>query len=135
MDSPSNGIAAPGALPLDAAVLRKMELESIAPFPEEIIIDGKSETWEKTIHKGDVVVAVYEFSPAVIKISEPFPYDEFVLVLEGTVRLSDMDDNTKTYKEGDIFLLPKGWMGTWDMPAKFREMVIIETKAWQEGEF
>ncbi len=126
--------AAPEILPLDADKLREMELERISPFPAEIVLKGKSENWEQVIHQGDFVVAVFEASPAVIDISGPFPYDEFVLVLEGQVTLTNIDGGKQTYNPGDTFLVPKGWLGTWDMPGKYREMIVIETKAWVESE-
>ncbi len=34
-----------------------------------------------------------------------------------------------TLKWGETFLVPKGWMGTWDMPVRYREMIVIETDA------
>ena len=112
-----------------------MELESIPPFPAEIVLEGESENWESVIHQGHFVVSVFEASPAVIDISEPFPYDEFVLVLEGEVTLTNVDGGKQTYKEGDTFLVPKGWLGTWDMPVKYREMIVIETDALLAEEF
>jgi uncharacterized cupin superfamily protein len=121
--------AAPEILPLDAGELRQMDLESVPPFPAELVLEGKSENWDSVIHQGQFVVSVFEASPAVIDVSEPFPYDEFVLVLEGTVILTSIDGGSQTYNPGDTFLVPKGWLGTWDMPVKYREMVIIETDA------
>jgi len=126
--------AAPEFLPLDVDQLRDMELERIPPFPAEIILNGESENWESVIHQGDFVVSVFAASPAIIDINEPFPYDEFVLVLKGEVTLTNADGGTATYKEGDTFLVPKGWMGTWDMPFKYREMIVIETDALLAGE-
>ena len=126
--------AAPEVLPLDVTELREMELESIPPFPAEIVLKGESKNWEQVLHQGDFVVAVFEASPAIIDISDPFPYDEFVLVLEGQVTLTNIDGEKQTYKPGDTFLVPKGWLGTWDMPGKYREMIVIETKAWVESE-
>jgi uncharacterized cupin superfamily protein len=126
--------AAPEFLPLDADQMRAMELESIPPFPAEIVLEGTSENWESVIHQGDFVVSVFAASPAIIDINEPFPYDEFVLVLEGEVTLTNLDGGTATYKEGDTFLVPKGWLGTWDMPYKYREMIVIETDALLAGE-
>ena len=126
--------AAPEFLPLDADQMRAMELESIPPFPAEIVLKGTSENWESVIHQGDFVVSVFAASPAIIDINEPFPYDEFVLVLEGEVTLTNLDGGTATYKEGDTFLVPKGWLGTWDMPFKYREMIVIETDALLAGE-
>jgi uncharacterized cupin superfamily protein len=127
--------AAPEFLPLDADELRAMELERIAPFPAEIILKGESENWEQVLHQGDFVVAVFAASPAIIDINEPFPYDEFVLVLEGEVTLTNVDGGMETYRQGDTFLVRKGWMGTWDMPVKYREMIIVDTQAWLAGEF
>jgi len=126
--------AAPEFLPLDADELRAMELESIPPFPAELVLEGESENWEQVLHQGDFVVAVFAASPAIIDINEPFPYDEFVLVLEGEVTLTNVDGGMETYRQGDTFLVPKGWLGTWDMPSKYREMIVIETKAWVESE-
>ena len=37
--------AAPEFLPLDADKLREMELESIPPFPAEIVLEGESRLW------------------------------------------------------------------------------------------
>jgi len=127
--------AAPEFLPLDADELREMELESIPPFPPEIVLEGESENWEQVLHQGDFVVAVFEASPAIIDINEPFPYDEFVQVLDGEVTLTNVDGETATYKQGDTFLVPKGWMGTWDMPVRYREMIIVDTQAWLAEEF
>jgi uncharacterized cupin superfamily protein len=121
--------AAPEFLPPNAEEMRAMELESIPPFPAGIVLEGTSENRESVIHQGDFVVSVFAASPAIIDVNEPFPYDEFVLVLEGEVTLTNLDGGTATYKEGDTFLVPKGWMGTWDMPFKYREMIVIETDA------
>ena len=86
------------------------------------------------LHQGDFVVALYESMPALIDVSDPFPYDEFVTVLEGEVILTSLSGEKQAYAVGDSFLVPKGWQGTWDMPVKFREMIVIETKAWVSDE-
>lgn len=127
--------AAPEFLTLDANEMRAMKLESIPPFPADVVLEGQSENWESVLHQGDFVVSIYAALPAIINISEPFPYDEFVLVLEGEVTLTNIDGGTQTYKVGDTFLVPKGWLGTWDMPVKYREMIVIETDALLAGEF
>jgi uncharacterized cupin superfamily protein len=127
--------AAPEFLPLDANEMQAMELESIAPFPAEIVLKGESENWESVLHQGDIVVSVFAASPAIIDVNEPFPYDEFVLVLEGEVTLTNVDGGTQTYKQGETFLVPKGWIGTWDMPVRYREMIVIETDALLAAEF
>ena len=110
--------------------LRQLELESISPWPDEMVLSGTNEHWQKVLHHGEYVVVVYEAMPAVIDISYPYPYDEYVQVLIGEVTLTDMDGNAQTFKAGESFNVPKGWMGTWAMPVKFREMIVVETKAW-----
>jgi uncharacterized cupin superfamily protein len=57
-----------------------------------------------------------------------------VLVLEGEVTLTSLDGEKQTYRVGDAFVVPKGWQRTWDMPYKFREMIIVETRAWVANE-
>ena len=120
-----------GILSLKPDELRQMELESIPPWPYEMVLSGTNEHWQKVLHHGEYVVVIYEAMPAVIDISYPYPYDEYVQVLTGEVTLTDLDGNAKTFKEGESFNVPKGWMGTWDMPRKFREMIVIETRAWK----
>ena len=127
--------AAPEFLPLDADELRDMELEVIPPFPSEIVIESESKNWESVIHQGDFVVSVFAASPAVIDINEPFPYEEIVLVLEGEVTLTNIDGGAQTYRQGDTFLVPRGGLGTRDMPVEYREMIIIETDALLSAEF
>lgn len=126
--------AAPVLLPLDPSELQKMELEKLPPWPKEMILEGKSEHWEKVLHNGDYVVALYEAAPALLDINYPFPYDEFVYVLGGELILTDTDGNKSTYGVGDMVNIPKGWMGTWHMTSHYRELIIIEAKAWAAAE-
>ena len=128
--SPSQALAAPEVLPLDADQLRGAQLESVPPFPAELVLAGKSEHWQSIVHQGEVVVAIYAAAPALLDISSPFPYDEFVLVLDGEVTLTHVDGDKATYKAGDTFLVPKGFMGTWEMRGDYRELIVVDTDAW-----
>ena len=121
-------------LGLDADQLRAMELESIPPWPDELVLSGTNKHWQKILHTGEFVVVVYESEAAVIDVSYPFPYDEYVLVLEGEVILTSTSGERQRYGVGESFLVPKGWTGTWDMPVKYREKIVVERKAWDESE-
>jgi uncharacterized cupin superfamily protein len=121
-------------LGLDADQLRKIELESIPPWPDELVLSGTNKHWQKILHTGEFVVVVYESEAAVIDVSYPFPYDEYVLVLEGEVILTSTSGEVQRYGVGESFVVPKGWMGTWDMPVKYREKIVVERKAWDESE-
>ncbi|KAA1192697.1 DUF861 domain-containing protein [Pseudohalioglobus sediminis] len=121
-------------LGLDADQLRAMELESIPPWPDELVLSGTNEHWQKVLHEGEFVVVLYESEAAVIDVSYPFPYDEYVLVLEGEVILTSTSGERQRYGVGESFVVPKGWTGTWDMPVKYREKIVVERKAWDESE-
>jgi uncharacterized cupin superfamily protein len=121
-------------LGLDADQLRAMELESIPPWPDELVLSGTNKHWQKILHTGEFVVVVYESEAAVIDVSYPFPYDEYVLVLEGEVILTSSSGESQRYGLGESFVVPKGWTGTWDMPVTYREQIVVERKAWDESE-
>lgn len=121
-------------LGLNADQLREMELESIPPWPDELVLSGTNKHWQKILHLGEFVVVLYESEAAVIDVSYPFPYDEYVLVVEGEVILTSTSGEKQRYGVGESFVVPKGWMGTWDMPVKYREKVVVERKAWDESE-
>ncbi len=78
--SPSQALAAPEVLPLDAEKLLRAQLESVPPFPAELVLAGKSEHWQSIVHQGEVVVAIYAAAPALLDISSPFPYQPVVKV-------------------------------------------------------
>jgi len=86
------------------------------------------------LHQREVAVSIYESTPALIDVKEPFPYGEFVLVLEGRVSLTHVDGIKPTFTVGEYFLVPKGWMGSWGMSMHYREMIVVETKAWHQTE-
>ena len=122
--------AAPEVLPLKTKAMQTMTLDSIPPYRAEDVLKGTGENWLNILHQGEVIVAIYEAKPALINIQNPFPYDEFVMVLEGQVMLTHINGQVQTYNKGDNFLVPKGFLGTWDMPELYREMIVIETKAF-----
>jgi uncharacterized cupin superfamily protein len=122
--------AAPEVLPLKTKAVQTMTLDSIPPYRAEDVLKGTGENWLNILHQGEVIVAIYEAKPALINIQNPFPYDEFVMVLEGQVMLTHINGQVQTYNKGDNFLVPKGFLGTWDMPELYREMIVIETKAF-----
>ncbi|HIE90022.1 MAG TPA: DUF861 domain-containing protein [Pseudomonadales bacterium] len=95
-----------------------------------MVLKGANVHWQKVLHQGEFVVTIYEALPALLDISDPYPYDEFVQVLEGEVTLTATDGEKWTYRVGENFVVPKGFTGTWEMPVKYREMIIVETRAW-----
>ena len=129
----TQGQTAPELLPLYLETVKKEPLDEIPPFPEDER-GGPQSNWMTVLHSGEVTVAVYESTPVLIEIKKPFPYDEYVHVLEGEVTLTDVDGNENTFKAGENFLVPKGFLGTWNMTSHYRELIVVETKAMLEAE-
>lgn len=38
------------------------------------------------------------------------------------------------FKQGDSLVVPKGYTGTWEMPEKFRELIVIDTDFLKDSE-
>ena len=128
-------IGAPAPVRLDAEKLAGLGLEEFEPFPEEIVLSGRSRHSYHTLFSGEEVVAeVYEAQPAKLKIDEPWPYDEFIYLLSGKLILTDAKGEVTEYVAGESLVVPKGFVGIWEMQGSFRELVVIEKKAYVRSE-
>jgi len=130
-------VDAPTPVRLDAEKLAGLGLEGFEPFPKEIVLSGRSKHSFHTFFSGEeVVVEVYEAEPAKLKIDEPWPYDEFIHLLSGKLVLTDSKGKVTQYVAGESLVVPKGFLGTWEMQGNFRELIVIEKKAYvrEEGE-
>ena len=77
-------------------------------------------------HAGKIMVSVYESGPAKVRI-EGLPYDEFVQILEGRLILTPDGGDSFEFMQGDSLVVPAGYTGSWEMPEKYRELIIINT--------
>ena len=126
--------AADAPVRIDPAVLAGQGLEALPPRDPAFTVsqqDDKSSF--KSVFEGDIVSAVFESSPAVLKIEDLW-YDEFIYILEGGLVLTGTDGVAHTFETGDYLVLPKGWSGTWEMVGEtFRELIVIETQTYLES--
>ena len=53
--------------------------------------------------------------------------EEVCVILEGRVRLTDLDGNAKEFGAGSTFVLPAGFKGTWETLAPVKKIYVI----WQ----
>ena len=128
-------IEAPAPVRLDTDKLAGLGLEEFEPFPKEMVLSGRSKHSYHTFFTGEeVVVEVYEAEPAKLKVDEPWPYDEFIYVLSGKLVLTDARGEVTQFVAGDSLVVPKGFVGTWEMQGNFRELVVIEKKAYERAE-
>lgn len=77
-------------------------------------------------HIGKITVSIYESEPDKVRIDD-MPFDEFVQILEGRLILTTDDGKSYEFKAGDSLMVPQGFKGYWDMPEKYRELIIINT--------
>ena len=84
-------------------------------------------------HTGKIMVSIYESEASSVRI-EGSKYDEFVQILEGRLILTPDGGEATEFKTGDSLVVPKGYVGSWEMPEKYRELIIIDTAYLEEGD-
>ena len=114
----------------NAADLNAMELGALPDIDWMPVESGSLRNAETVLFEGENIVSVWDAGPAKLRFETPNTYDEFVVVLKGELILSDNDGNSATYKKGDMFMLPKGFVGSWDMTEEYRELIVIDTVAY-----
>ena len=86
---------------------------------------GEPETSGITFFSGHGVdVGVWECTPGGWAIVDR-PNTETMMLLEGTVTITPADGEPVELTEGDVFVLPKGWSGRWDITETVRKFYII----------
>lgn len=55
--------------------------------------------------------------------------DEFCQLLEGVVRLTDAHGTVETYRAGDSFVIPAGFIGVWETVETIRKFWVIHQAA------
>ena len=115
---------------LSAGALSGFELEP-ADWPEE----RKNIRASHLYFGQELAVSVFESSPkeggemSSTNLTRNFPYDQFVLVLSGKAVLTDEEGEAQTFVQGDTFVIPKGFSGTWEEVGVFRELVVVIKEA------
>jgi len=123
------------AVHMDPEKLAGINLPAEEPFiaPEDLI-EGSHEPRGEVLFYGEQLIAeVYQDNAATFDYSDPFTFDEFVLILSGKLILTGPDGVSQEYVAGDTLVVPKGFTGTWKMVGNYRELVIIEREAYEEA--
>ncbi|PWW03782.1 hypothetical protein DFR52_101470 [Hoeflea marina] len=63
-------------------------------------------------------------SEAYTEFYESYPCDEFMCVLSGSVTI-ESDSFSQTYRQGDAFLIPKGFRGFWRQTEAMQKYYVI----------
>ena len=54
-----------------------------------------------------------------------YAVDEVMVMVEGRLRLTDASGRTEDLSAGDMFFLPKGWAGRWDVLEDMKKIYFI----------
>jgi uncharacterized cupin superfamily protein len=103
----------------------------IAP---EDVLEGSHRPRGEVLYQGkELIMEIYEDDPATFAITDPFPFDEYVLVLSGKLILTDAGGQVQEFVAGDSLVVPKGFTGVWKMLGNYRELVAIGTEAYENA--
>jgi uncharacterized cupin superfamily protein len=113
--------------------LNTMKLNVLPEIDWMTVESGSRHNSETALFDGDNIVSVWEGGPAKLVFDAPTTFDEFVVVLEGDLIISDNSGNKVTYKPGDMFMLPKGFEGSWEMTSKYRELIVVDSALYKDS--
>lgn len=104
-------------------------LETLVPWPAEMqlvpLVSHRVIQW----YTGPKLSCmVYDADDGLLKFTD-LPYDEHVVVLNGTATLTSLDGKVEVFNKGDVFVAPKGWCGTWQLSGQYRELICFETES------
>jgi len=105
------------------------------PFmPQDKGLEGFHKPRSAMLFRGDeLIIEVYEDEPGTFAITQPFPYDEFVMVVSGKLILTDAAGQVQEFVAGESVVVPKGFTGIWKMEGNYRELIAIERTAYDNA--
>ena len=125
----------PSPVRMNPGKLAGVDLTAGEPFiaPEDIL-EGSHQPRGDYLYSGkELIVEIVEDGPATLAIVEPFPVDEYVMVMSGKLILTDADDQVQEFVAGDSLMVPKGFTGTWQMLGNYRELIVVERESYENA--
>ena len=127
--------AAPSPVKMSPDRLAGVGLSPGEPFiaPEDILEGNHRPRGDSLFRGKELIVRVYEDDPATFAITRPFPVDEFVLILNGKLILTDANGKVQEFIAGDSLMVPKGFSGTWQMLGNYRELIVVDRGSYENA--
>ena len=101
--------------------------------PEDVLEGSHRPRGEMLYHGKELIMEIYEDDAATYAVTDPFPFDEFVLVLSGKLILTDAGGQVHEFAAGDSLVVPKGFTGIWKMVGNYRELIAVGTAAYEKA--
>ena len=117
---------------LDGLGLTPTDLSEPDPADDNVTSDAPIENSSHIFHTNKIMVGVYEAAPGKVHI-ESARFDEFVYILEGRLILTPDHGGRYEFEKGDSLIVPMGYTGHWEMPEKYRELIVIDTTYMAEA--
>lgn len=123
--------AAPKMVVIEKADLEGKGLPMLEPLAGEIMISGNPENWSKYLYIGQVGVGIWQSGAVKMRLNgNTQVLDEFFTVLEGSVLVTPQGGKAKTFSVGDSFVIPKGFVGTWETTDTYRHLAVVNPAAY-----
>jgi uncharacterized cupin superfamily protein len=125
------GAVRAGAEPRDIARLDRAAKPTVpGRYPPEMVVKGDGafdgsyiEAPGYRSEDRKFSVALWESGPGILR-TDSYPHDEYCLVLDGHLIVTNRSGTTEEFGPGDTFVIPKGWAGTWNMTTKFKKQYV-----------
>lgn len=110
------------------AVQRLAEGVGTKVVPARGDYDDASEKWSEaeyrpTLHGTRSLAGYWTGEPGWVAIDE-WPYNEVCVILDGRVAIEDADGERVEFGEGEAFLVPAGFRGTWHTLRPTRKVFV-----------
>lgn len=95
-------------------------------FPsEKYAVPGKPvpEAGSNMSYGGSLRTGIFAGGPGVIRLQD-WPDDEEVVLVSGHLVIVSDDGKSSSFGPGDVFVIPKGFNGTYEMKDKMKEIYI-----------
>ena len=101
-----------------------------AKYPNDMVVKGDgvfdgsyTDLIEYRSTDRKFTVALWESGPGILK-TDGYPHDEYCLVLEGHLIITNQSGRREEFGPGDTFVIPKGWVGTWNMTTRLKKQKV-----------
>jgi uncharacterized cupin superfamily protein len=119
-------------IPLNDLMKSPDGFKTLPPWPRDMVKWGDKHHAMREVFVGEFAVDIYEASDGLVVLKDQ-PYDELVRVVHGECILTPDGGKPMHFKSGDLFIVPKGYSGSWEGRGGFRELIVVETKAYKRA--
>lgn len=98
-------------------------LDRLRPDPEQPDAVGGSWRYASLV-EGPLEAGVWEATVATW-VEDAYPVEEVMVMVGGHLRLTDADGTRHDLRRGDMFHLPRGWAGRWEVIEDMQKIYVI----------